>query len=127
MPILPENRKLYPANWATEIRPAILKRAGNRCEWCKKPNGKTILSVKYEGVWYWIDAEHWFVDPSGIRSVPCSLGESEERSRAKIVLTIAHLDHDPTNNEPDNLRALCQRCHNTYDAPRRAANRKRRK
>jgi len=33
----------------------------------------------------------------------------------KVVLTVAHLDHDPTNNEPDNLRAMCQRCHLRLD------------
>lgn len=38
---------------------------------------------------------------------------------ARIVLTIAHLDHTPENCEPDNLRALCQRCHNRYDAEHR--------
>src|SRR5690606_11581369 len=32
MPIRPENRDRYPANWATEIRPRILARAGNCCE-----------------------------------------------------------------------------------------------
>lgn len=41
-----------------------------------------------------------------------------------VVLTVAHLDHDPTNCDPDNLRALCQRCHNGYDAPGRAWRRK---
>ena len=35
---------------------------------------------------------------------------------SRVVLTIAHLDHDPTHNEPDNLRAWCQRCHVTFDA-----------
>ena len=40
-----------------------------------------------------------------------------------IVLTIAHLDHTPENNDPDNLRALCQLCHNQYDAKHRAATR----
>jgi hypothetical protein len=29
----------------------------------------------------------------------------------KVVLAAAHLDHDPTNNRPRNLKALCQRCH----------------
>jgi len=37
-----------------------------------------------------------------------------------VVLTVAHLDHDPSNCDPENLRALCQRCHNSYDAPMRA-------
>lgn len=33
----------------------------------------------------------------------------------KIVLTVAHLDHNPQNCNPENLRALCQKCHLTYD------------
>jgi 5-methylcytosine-specific restriction endonuclease McrA len=36
-----------------------------------------------------------------------------------VVLTIAHMDHDEANNDPENLRALCQRCHNSWDAPMR--------
>ena len=43
---------------------------------------------------------------------------------SKVILTVAHLDHNPANNADDNLAALCQRCHNTYDAPKRASNRK---
>jgi hypothetical protein len=46
---------------------------------------------------------------------------------SKVVLTVAHLDHDPTNNDATNLRALCQRCHNRYDAPMRRAGIKARK
>lgn len=43
---------------------------------------------------------------------------------SKVVLTIAHLDHTPENYDPTNLRALCQRCHNKYDAQHRAETRK---
>ena len=42
---------------------------------------------------------------------------------SKVVLTIAHLDHTPENNNDENLRALCQRCHNRYDAKHRAETR----
>ena len=42
----------------------------------------------------------------------------------RVVLTIAHLDHTPENCDPSNLRALCQKCHNAYDAPHRAETRK---
>ena len=42
--------------------------------------------------------------------------------RVKIVLTIAHLDHNPTNSASENLRAWCQKCHLTYDAKHHAAN-----
>jgi 5-methylcytosine-specific restriction endonuclease McrA len=38
-----------------------------------------------------------------------------------VVLTVAHLDHQPENVDPNNLRAWCQRCHNTYDLPLRRA------
>jgi len=33
----------------------------------------------------------------------------------KVVLATAHLDHNPTNNLPRNLEALCQRCHMMHD------------
>ena len=46
---------------------------------------------------------------------------------SKVVLTVAHLDHTPENCDPSNLRALCQKCHNQYDAQHRAETRKRRK
>jgi hypothetical protein len=32
-----------------------------------------------------------------------------------VVLACAHLDHDPTNNRPTNLKAFCQRCHMLHD------------
>ena len=43
---------------------------------------------------------------------------------SKVVLTVAHLDHDSMHCTDDNLRALCQRCHLTYDAKHHAANAK---
>lgn len=46
---------------------------------------------------------------------------------SRVVLTIAHLDHTPENCDPSNLRALCQKCHNSYDAPHRAETRKARR
>jgi 5-methylcytosine-specific restriction endonuclease McrA len=35
--LMPIDYKKYPANW-NELRAAILKRAGNRCELCNNPN-----------------------------------------------------------------------------------------
>jgi hypothetical protein len=43
---------------------------------------------------------------------------------SRVILTVAHLDHDIANNEDSNLMAMCQLCHNRYDAPMRAAKRK---
>lgn len=35
--------------------------------------------------------------------------------RSRVILATAHLDHDPGNNGPRNLAALCQRCHLAHD------------
>lgn len=37
-----------------------------------------------------------------------------------VVLTVAHLDHNPANCDPDNLRAWCQPHHLRYDAAHHA-------
>lgn len=51
-----------------------------------------------------------------------SVTEYDASHMVKIVLTVAHLDHQPENNDRTNLRALCQRCHLTYDAAHHARN-----
>jgi hypothetical protein len=33
-----------------------------------------------------------------------------------VYIACAHLNHDPTDNGPRNLAALCQRCHMIHDA-----------
>lgn len=45
---------------------------------------------------------------------------------SRVVLTVAHLNHDPADNRESNLAALCQKCHNTWDADFRRENRLRR-
>ena len=119
MPIRPENKKRYPDNWK-EIREKILKRANNQCEFihCKVSNG--AVGVRLNGE---------FVELFGGQKAGemWSMSESKSLKVIKIVLTIAHLDHQPENNDENNLKALCQQCHNRYDAKFRAENRKRNK
>lgn len=43
---------------------------------------------------------------------------------SKVILTVAHLDHTPSNCDPTNLRAWCQKCHLTYDGQFHAQNAK---
>ena len=43
-------------------------------------------------------------------------GQPHPETGSRVVLTVAHLDHNPQNCADDNLRALCQRCHLRYDA-----------
>ena len=45
--------------------------------------------------------------------------EAHPVTGSRVVLTIARLDQDPGNNAGNNLRALCQKCHNAWDAPTR--------
>ena len=45
----------------------------------------------------------------------CGIENYSIRNNSKIILTIAHLDHDINNNDYINLKALCQKCHINYD------------
>ena len=40
MPIRPENRSRYPADWKVRSRFVRFVRAGGRCEWCGAEHGK---------------------------------------------------------------------------------------
>lgn len=102
MPIKPENKHRYPANWK-EIRAAILLRANNCCEKCGVEN--------YSIIWR-DDFGNWHYAPEGYQSDAMALDGTKF---VKIILTIAHLDHQPENNDERNLSALCQKCHLNYD------------
>lgn len=41
------------------------------------------------------------------------------KTGSNVVLTVAHLNHDISDNRYYNLAALCQRCHNILDMPHR--------
>ena len=85
MPIRPENRKRYPKDWKA-ISAAIRERAGNRCE-----GSPDFPECRAEN------------------------GQAHPETGSRVVLTVAHLDHTPENCEPENLKAMCQRCHLNYD------------
>lgn len=117
MPIRPENKARYPKDWK-RIADAIRTRAGQRCEGspaypdCRAPN-RTIG--------YWLDGV--FVPmPRALREAGYTKGDKVACNDGtflkliEIVLTVAHFDHTPENCGDDNLRAMCQRCHLTYDA-----------
>ena len=115
---MPIDYKRYPPNWLSEIRPAVLKRAENCCEQCGLENHSHAWSVpfairddngryKTRRVWFRNkqDAFRECFNPNTVKQV-------------KVVLTIAHLDHDEDNHEVElhRLKALCQVCHIRYDA-----------
>ena len=47
----------------------------------------------------------------------CNVENYTIRNGSKIVLSVAHLDQMPENNDPRNLAALCQKCHINHDRP----------
>lgn len=115
MPIRPENKNRYPANWK-EIRASILARSGNCCEWCGVLN-HAEGARDIHGEWH---------DERQIDNMNSTVGEilfGEYPKIIRIVLTIAHIDHTPEHNDPANLAALCQRCHLNHDRHIHLANR----
>ena len=103
MPLRPENRGRYPADWP-EISRAIKERAGWRCE-CAGECGRPYLHLDVD-------------DRCRNRH-----GEPAYGTGSRVVLTTAHLDHTPENCDPANLRAMCQGCHLHYDREHHAATR----
>jgi 5-methylcytosine-specific restriction endonuclease McrA len=101
MPIRPENRARYPKDWKAISLRIRLVRANGRCE-CSGECGLDH-SANYQGR---CGACHQARHPS---------------TGSLVVLTVAHLDHTPENCADDNLKAMCQQCHNRYDGPMRRA------
>ena len=62
----------------------------------------------------------WFANKEDVykQGLPKEMADFWITIPVKVVLTIAHLDHDETNPNPnlDRLKALCQLCHLQYDA-----------
>lgn len=120
---MPINYKDYPPNWK-EIRARILKRAKNKCEHCGLENGAVGFRIGNDWI-YALDYAKAQKDGFGFYVTKFS-DPKDHDGRIKIVLTIAHLDHDKENHgvTDDRLAALCQKCHLDYDRPRHVAKRK---
>lgn len=92
MPIRPENRARYPADWP-QITARVRARAKDRCE-CEGECGRG----------------------THVGRCPNVHGQGAYGTGSRVVLTTAHLDHTPENcDEETNLRSMCQGCHLHYD------------
>jgi hypothetical protein len=101
VPIRPENRALYGPEWDRLSAWIRFQRAGGRCE-CRGECGRPAEHLAGDGR---CDRNH---------------GESYTSTSGRhvtVVLTVAHLDHNPEVWPPDEarLRAMCQGCHLHYD------------
>ena len=123
MPIKAENRARYPKDWPA-ISQAIRDRAKHCCEFCGVPHNE-LGGRSPNGTWHKATPKgekllrlEW---PTPGEQWHC-VGYDKPLRIVRIILTVAHLDHTPENCAPENLRALCQRCHNVYDMPHRRKN-----
>jgi len=119
---MPMDRKRYPKNW--DAIALTVKLAANwTCQECGRPCFKPgegfvtfeerLLDCSDWEVWHTQLSDEESDEEHGIVWVP-KLG--------RFVLTVAHLDQNPGNNDPGNLKALCSVCHLRHDAPFRKAN-----
>lgn len=121
---MPINYKDYPENWKTEIVPRILKRDQHRCKFCGIRNGVVIKRLP-GGSYRHPGAQEWDMIHSKVNHGNYTLTQSIKlHGFTRIVLTVAHLDHDHENSVDDNLAALCQKCHLNHDRSQHAYNRK---
>lgn len=115
---MPMDRKRYPVGW-DDISRRIRERAGGMCE-CVGECGHTHLHELHR------DGAR-----AGVARCMARQGRENPVTGRTVILTVAHLNHTPMDCRPENLRAMCQRCHLSYDRPRhlakQAANRRAKK
>ena len=126
MPIRPENLARYPKDWPA-ISASIRERAGHRCEWV---DGEMRCAARQyafgawklvDGIWQW---DQWSSPLASFKHARQAAAEVYAAGDAwdcdwpkptVIVLTVAHLNHEPEDCRPENLAAWCQRHHLAYD------------
>lgn len=97
MPIRPENRDRYPANWPDISRRIRTERAGGWCE-CRGECGLHGHNADWSR-----------------NRCPALNGKPHPITGSTVVLTVAHLNHTPEDCRDENLLAMCNRCHLNYD------------
>jgi hypothetical protein len=129
MPIKPENKAKYPKHWPA-ISASIRKRAGHRCEWegcAARQYSVGVWQPGAAGLFTWLALLSDNSNPRTYLQARQNAAEidgieGEGPKPIVIVLTVAHLNHDPADCRPENLKALCQRHHLALDADHHRAN-----
>ena len=91
---MPFQKHKYPKDWPA-ISQRIRTRSGGQCE-CE---GECGLHRTHPGP----------------RRCEERNGQPAKWAKGTVVLTVAHLNHDGMDCRPENLKAMCQRCHLRYD------------
>lgn len=145
---MPFDKKKYPQDWkkiSIEIRarsggrcecigecglhqPVLVwrvksrfpERKGERVEIVKRSRRMNSILVKFPDGFVAVTSGNYV--RKKVRRCEERNGEPARWARGKVVLTVAHLNHRPMDCRPENLKALCQRCHLRYDAALHAEN-----
>lgn len=112
MPIRAENKARYPKDWKAIVA-RIRERSGGRCE-CTGQCGRI----------HYIEGERQIdstIELPTKLAIRCTAVDRKPHpaTGSMVVLTTAHVDQQPENNDDDNLLHLCQACHNRMDIPHR--------
>ena len=126
---MPIDYNKYPPNWKTEIRPAILKREGNCCQTCGVGNKRLITRFQIGRLNLFRMSGRLYNADTGKAYGRASIKLNKfinTHKEIKVILTVAHLDHDEHNWKVkyNRLAALCQRCHILYDVEEKKRRRK---
>jgi hypothetical protein len=113
MPISAALKHHYGSEWRAISAQIRFARARGRCETCDRPHLKVVQTLA-DGQWY-DDERHVWRDCMGHISDGPAGRDSPGTRWVRVVISAAHLDHDPVNRDPSNLAALCQRCHLRHD------------
>ena len=100
---MPIDYSKYSKDWKLRSRFIRFYRADNMCEQCGAINHSYVNKYSRE------------------------LCLPDEEDAVRIVLTVAHLDHDINNNSFFNIKALCQKCHLRYDSKHHAETRRKKR
>lgn len=117
---MPIDYSKYPPDWKQTVK-RIHARSGNRCEICGLENGSQVygafMMIREQGTGRYKRKAIWSTDEGTFKRLQHA-GLIYQYSKKRVVLTIAHLDHDEMNWDvtDDRLQDMCQYCHLNYDS-----------
>lgn len=126
MPIKPENKARYPKDWKA-ISLQVKERASFMCQhpgcttrqyafgqWHPEPSGGKR--------WHWWGTGATWKEARRMAAEADDAAGNDGPKPIVIVLTVAHLNHQPEDCRPENLAAMCQRHHLAHDLQHHQAN-----
>jgi hypothetical protein len=127
MPIRPELRHYYRGPDWRRTRQTILDRAKHKCEQCHKPNHIRVFTftqvLQFGRTGPRIRQMYWIAPGSKVWRDHQGKIERKVKFPALprqvyVMLHVSHKNHQPGDDRPENLQALCQWCHFNHDQAR---------